>query len=278
MQKGRVLEDPPFDALGPRLLRRVGCREFLASLPIEAAEFAPFNELELVQYCVRYLDPFPELPLLVPVRSRKEIARALRKEVPGNLALLERLAHAPFDLRFQNVAPLLPNFLDRCVPDVFELQPDGAGELIHLTVNGFGGSRVEILRALYRVVDEQQGEEEAEPYDHSQGPVEKGASADGSKAEGGRPVAVSLPSLPYLKSLEVLDGVRVLLPDGRLADTCHTLSSERRLSGLDYTIRKRLVQWSGFPKIASIPATKKIDAVFIKAQAWIMKNALINFL
>ena len=41
---------------------------------------------------------------------------------------------------------------------------------------------------------------------------------------------------------------------------------------------EEIVQWSGFPKIGSIPATKKIDAVFIKAQAWIMKNALINFL
>ena len=41
---------------------------------------------------------------------------------------------------------------------------------------------------------------------------------------------------------------------------------------------EEIVQWSGFPKIASIPATKKIDAAFIKAQASIMKNALINFL
>ena len=41
---------------------------------------------------------------------------------------------------------------------------------------------------------------------------------------------------------------------------------------------EEIVQWSGFPKIASIPAIKKIDAAFIKAQASIMKNALINFL
>ncbi|HYK46203.1 MAG TPA: dethiobiotin synthase [Parafilimonas sp.] len=41
---------------------------------------------------------------------------------------------------------------------------------------------------------------------------------------------------------------------------------------------EEIVQWSGFPKIASIPASKKIDAAFIKAQAPIMKNALINFL
>jgi len=41
---------------------------------------------------------------------------------------------------------------------------------------------------------------------------------------------------------------------------------------------EEIVQWSGFPKIGSIPATKKIDAAFIKAQASIMKNALINFL
>jgi len=41
---------------------------------------------------------------------------------------------------------------------------------------------------------------------------------------------------------------------------------------------EEIVQWSGFPKIASIPASKKIDAAFIKAQASIMKNALINFL
>ena len=41
---------------------------------------------------------------------------------------------------------------------------------------------------------------------------------------------------------------------------------------------EEIVQWSGFPKIGSIPATKKIDVAFIKAQASIMKNALINFL
>jgi dethiobiotin synthetase len=41
---------------------------------------------------------------------------------------------------------------------------------------------------------------------------------------------------------------------------------------------EEIVQWSGFPKIASIPATKKIELAFINAQASIMKNALINFL
>ena len=39
-----------------------------------------------------------------------------------------------------------------------------------------------------------------------------------------------------------------------------------------------IVQWSRYPAIASIPSTNKIDSLFIKTQASIIKNSLASFL
>jgi dethiobiotin synthetase len=41
---------------------------------------------------------------------------------------------------------------------------------------------------------------------------------------------------------------------------------------------EEIVQWSGYPKIASIPLSEKIDASFIKTQASLIKDSLASLL
>ena len=41
---------------------------------------------------------------------------------------------------------------------------------------------------------------------------------------------------------------------------------------------EEIVQWSGFPKITSIPRAEKIDRAFVKTQASLIKDSLISFL